>query len=94
MEGSKRTVPSMLGDLGRILRRAGLEELGDARQTGGDVLGLGGLAGDLGEDGATGDGVAVVDLDAGARGDGERAELACRRRRRSGPAGSARRSTR
>ena len=55
-----------LGDLGGVLRRAGLEELGDARQTSGDVLRLGGLAGDLGDDGAAADLVAFVHFDASA----------------------------
>ena len=39
-----------LGDDGVVLRLAGLEQLGDARQTAGDVLGLRGLARDLGDD--------------------------------------------
>ena len=43
-----------------LLRLAGLEQLGDARQTAGDVLGLGGLARDLGDDVAGVDRVAVV----------------------------------
>ena len=38
-----------LGDLGGVLRTAGFEELGHARQTAGDVLGLGDLARRLGE---------------------------------------------
>ena len=52
-----------LGDDRVLLRLARLEELGDARQTAGDVLGLGGLARDLGDDVAGLDGVAVVDVD-------------------------------
>ena len=46
-----------------LLRLARFEQLGDARQTAGDVLGLGGLARDLGDDVARLDGVAVVDVD-------------------------------
>ena len=49
-----------LGDDGVILRLAGFEELGDARQTAGDVLGLRGLARDLGDDVAGLDAVAFV----------------------------------
>ena len=40
---------------------AGLEELDDARQTAGDVLGTGGLTRDLGENVARGDFVTVGD---------------------------------
>ena len=58
------------GDLGGVLRTAGLEELGDAGQTAGDVLGLGDLARGLGEQGAGGDLVALVDRDLRAGGDG------------------------
>ena len=49
-----------LGDDGVVLRLAGLEELGDARQTAGDVLRLRGLARDLGDDFAGFDDVAVL----------------------------------
>ena len=52
-----------LGDDRVLLRLARLEELGDARQTAGDVLGLRGLARDLGDDVAGLDRVAVVDGD-------------------------------
>src|SRR6185312_3282942 len=52
-----------LGDDRVLLRLARFEQLGDARQTAGDVLGLGGLARDLGDDVARLDGVAVVDVD-------------------------------
>jgi hypothetical protein len=55
-----------LGDDGVVLRLAGLEELGDAGQTAGDVLGLRGLARDLGDHVAGLDEVAVVDEDVGA----------------------------
>src|SRR5665213_800927 len=53
---------------GGILRAAGFEELGDAGETAGDVLGLRGLAGCLGEQGAGGDGVSLVDRDLGSDG--------------------------
>ena len=46
-----------------VLRLARLEQLGDARQTAGDVLGLRGLARDLRDDVAGLDVVAVVDED-------------------------------
>ena len=59
-------MPSISRDDRVLLRLARLEELGDARQTAGDVLGLGGLARDLGDDVAGLDGVAVVDVDVGA----------------------------
>ena len=49
-----------LADDGVILRLAGLEELGDARQTAGDVLRLRGLARDLGDDLAGVDALAVL----------------------------------
>ena len=39
-----------LADDGRLARLAGFEELDDARQTAGDVLGAGGFARDLGKD--------------------------------------------
>ena len=57
----KETTPSISADDRVLLGLAGLEELGHARQTAGDVLGLGGLARDLGDDVAGVDGVAVVD---------------------------------
>ena len=41
--------PVDLGDLGSVLRMAGLEKLGHARKTTGDVLGLGDLARSLGK---------------------------------------------
>src|SRR5438094_833419 len=47
--------PVDLADDGELLRLAGLEQLGDARQTAGDVLRLGGLARHLGDDVARGD---------------------------------------
>src|SRR2546425_3661431 len=40
------------GDDGRLLRAARLEQLDDARQTAGDILGLRGLAGNLRQDGS------------------------------------------
>jgi hypothetical protein len=49
-----------LGDHRRLPRLAGLEQLDDARQTAGDVLGLGGLARDLGEHGSREQGLAVA----------------------------------
>ena len=49
-----------LADDGVILRLAGLEELGDAGQTAGDVLHLRGVARDLGEDLAGVDEVAFL----------------------------------
>ena len=55
-----------LGDDRVLLRLARFEQLGDARQTAGDVLGLRGLARDLGDDVAGLDLVAVVDVDVGA----------------------------
>ena len=58
-----------LGDLGGVLRAAGLEQFGHARQTAGDVLGLGGLARRLGHQRAGDDLVAFVDDDVGAGGD-------------------------
>ena len=56
--------------LGGIFRTTGFEELGDAGQTTGDVLRLGRLTGRLGEEGAGGDGVAFVDRDLRADGNG------------------------
>ena len=56
----KRDLAVDLGDDGVILRLAGLEELGDAGQTAGDVLRLRGLARDLGDDLAGVDAVAVL----------------------------------
>src|SRR5690606_18207154 len=56
------------GHLGGVLRTTGFEELGDAGETTGDVLGLGGLTGGLGEQGAGLDDVAFVDDDLGADG--------------------------
>ena len=44
-----------LGDDGRLLGPPGLEELGDARQTAGDVLRAADLARGLGQQGAGGD---------------------------------------
>src|ERR1017187_2269036 len=58
------------GHLGRLLGAPGLKQLGDAREAARDVLGLGGLAGGLGEEGAGRDRVALVDGDLGADGDG------------------------
>ena len=59
----KDTMPSISRDDRVLLRLARLEELGDARQTAGDVLGLRGLARDLRDDVAGLDVVAVVDED-------------------------------
>src|SRR5271157_4933386 len=58
------------GHLRGLLRAAGLEELGHARETAGDVLGLGGLARGLGEQRAGSDRVPLVDGDLRADGDG------------------------
>ena len=55
-----------LGDDGLIARVAGFEELDDARQTAGDVLGLGRGARDLGENVARVDLLAVLHHDVGA----------------------------
>ena len=63
-----------------ILRLAGLEELGDARQTAGDVLHLRGVARDLRDDLAGVDRVAVLDDDVGA----DREQVARVERRCSG----------
>ena len=76
----KRHLAVDLGDDGVVLRLAGLEELGDARQTAGDVLRLRGLARDLREDVAGLDVVAVLDDDVGA----DREEVARVERRCSG----------
>src|SRR5690606_26232785 len=51
------------------LRLTGLEELGDTRQTAGDVLGLRGLARDLGEDISGLDLLPIGHLDIGAHGE-------------------------
>ncbi len=56
-----------LGDDRRILGLAGLEQLGNARQTAGDVAGLGGFARHAGEHFAGLDGGAVLDRDDRAR---------------------------
>ena len=58
--------PVDLADQGGRLRRPGLEELDDARQASGDVLGLGGLPRNLGEHVARTDGVTLLDLEMGA----------------------------
>ena len=58
-----------LGDDGRLLRPAGLEQLGHARQTAGDVLRSADLARRLGQEGAGGDLLAFLDFDAGPLGD-------------------------
>ena len=55
-----------LGDDGLVARVPGFEELDDARQTAGDVLGLGGGAGNLREHVAGVNVLAVVDHDVGA----------------------------
>ena len=55
-----------LGDDGLVARVTGFEQLDDARQTAGDVLGLGGGAGDLRQHVARVDVLAVVDHDVGA----------------------------
>ena len=57
---AERDLAVDLADDGVILRLAGLEELGDAGQTAGDVLHLRGLARDLGDDLAGFDAVAVL----------------------------------
>src|SRR5438132_1490705 len=54
-----------LADDGMLLRLAGLEQLGHAGQTAGDVLGLGGLPRNAGDHLAGLDGIAVVDRDVG-----------------------------
>ena len=56
-----------LGDDGRVARLAGLEELDDAGQTAGDVLGAGGFARDLGKDVAGEDLVAISNHEVSAR---------------------------
>ncbi len=58
-----------LGDDGRLLGPPGLEQLGDAGQAAGDVLGAADLARGLGQQGAGGDLLALLDLDAGPLGD-------------------------
>ncbi len=58
-----------LGHHGRVLRLAGLEELDDARQTTGDVLGLRHLARDLGQNVAGRQVVALVHREVGADGE-------------------------
>ena len=57
-----------LGDDRGLLRPARLEQLHHARQTARDVLGLGGLARDLGQHVARGDLVAVLDHEVGPEG--------------------------
>ena len=72
-----------LGDLGRVFRTARFEELGHARQTAGDVLGLGDLARGLGEELAGLHLLAFLHGDVGAGGNrvaGERLPWSCRRR--------------
>ena len=54
-----------LGDDGRVLRLAGLEDFRHAGQTAGDVLRAGHFAGRLGQQRAGGDLVAFVDFDVG-----------------------------
>ena len=58
-----------LGHDRRLLGPAGLEDLGDARQTAGDVLGAAHLARRLGQQRAGRDHLAVADLEAGPLGD-------------------------
>ena len=60
---AERNLAVDLRDDGVVLRLAGLEELGDARKTTGDVLGLRGLARDLRDDVARLEQVAVLDDD-------------------------------
>ena len=60
---AERNLAVDLGDDGVVLRLAGLEELGNARQTAGDVLRLRGLARDLRDDVAGVEQVAVLDDD-------------------------------
>ena len=57
-----------LADDGGLARLAGFEELDDARQTAGDVLGAGGFARDLGQDVAGEDLVAVLHHEVSAAG--------------------------
>jgi hypothetical protein len=70
MEPSKETTPVDAGHLGGFLRAAGFEELGHARKTTGDVLGLGRLTRGLGEQRTGLDDIALVDRDLRARRDG------------------------
>ena len=69
-----------LGNLRGVLGPARLEQLGHARQTAGDVLGLGGLARRLGHQGAGDDFVAFVhdDVRAGREWDSWRRVRPCR----------------
>ena len=69
-DGTKVEHAVDLGDLGGVLGLAGLKQLGHARQTAGDVLGLAGFARGLGEQGAGGDLVVLVHLHVRAGGDG------------------------
>src|SRR6185312_5491943 len=57
-----------LADDGGFAGLAGLEELDHAGEAAGDVLGLGGFAGDFGDDVAGGDGGAVLDHQVGMGG--------------------------
>ena len=58
-----------LGDDGGLLGSPGLEQLGDAGEAAGDVLRAADLARGLGQQGAGGDHLALLDLDARAFGD-------------------------
>src|SRR5260221_7908500 len=58
-----------LGDLGRVFRTAGFKQLGHARQTAGDVLGIGSLAGRFRHQRSGHDLVAFVEHDVPAGGD-------------------------
>ena len=58
-----------LGDDGRLLGPPGLEQLGDAGQAAGDVLRAADLARGLGQQGAGGDHLPLLDLDARTFGD-------------------------
>ena len=72
-----------LGDFRGVLRTARLEEFGHARQTAGDVLGLGDLARGLGEHAAGLDFLALLHFDVRAGGNASswrRSSLSCRRR--------------
>src|SRR5262249_38150466 len=54
-----------LGDDRRLLRPPGFEELGDARETTGDVLGAAHFARGLGQQGTGGDRLPLLDFDTG-----------------------------
>ena len=79
-----------LGHDGRVLRLAGLEDFGHARQTAGDVLRAGDFAGRLGQQRAGRDGLAFVDFDVGLFGQVVDVEDLAARRLRARSAGAGR----